>query len=167
MRTVKRLPASAPRGSLRVWGCASSTSKSAPRACAQSTLARGRGTENHCTATARRSLSPAKPTSAGRQPAIRASSRATHCVLASRLRTLNSTCAPVPAGAKPRSSSTTKSSGCARKAPCARGGARATSRALRTGADEGLISPHSAVRPPVRQCLRRARESPALRWSSP
>src|SRR5690348_11103828 len=88
---------------------------------------------------ARRSFSPAYPTSCGRHPHARASSRATHCVFASRLRTLSSTCCPEPEAVKPRSSSTTKSSGSARRipqdsgAPCARGGFSA---AVRLGVDK-------------------------------
>src|SRR5208282_2366242 len=80
------------------------------------------GTVNHWTATARRSLSPANPTSIGRQRQVLASARATHCVLASRFRTFSRTCWPVPDGRKPRSSSTTKSSGSARRVPEPRAG---------------------------------------------
>src|SRR5215469_6917034 len=70
---------------------------------------------------------------------MRASARATHCVLALRLRTLRSRCAPLPAGVKPSSSSTTKSSGSARStplaagAPWACGGASAAARASSPG----------------------------------
>src|SRR5205823_11945989 len=84
-----------------------------------------------------RSLHDALPISSlARQPAILASWPATHWVLALRLRTRSSQWGPDPAGAKPRSSSTTKSSGAPRSsalaggAPSARGGESAAPRVL-------------------------------------
>src|SRR5579885_1409987 len=131
---AKRLPASAPRGSLREWRCASSTWYSPPRTATHSCgESRDWGTVNHCVTTARRSFSPAYPTSPGRHPQARASSRAIHWVLALRLRTLSNTCWPVPAASNPSTSSTTKPSGSTRSRPgqsglpSARGGSSAAS----------------------------------------
>ncbi len=117
-RITNRLPARAPRGSLRAWACASSTSNSEVRS---PLSAIPLGTVNHCTATARRSFRPAKPTSNGLQPAAIANCRATHSVFALRLRTFSRAWMPAPDGAKPSCSSTTKSSGSTRSRPLASG----------------------------------------------
>ena len=94
-------------------------------------------------------------------PAARASSRATHSVLAPRLRTRSRACGPSPLAAKPRISSTSKSSGeCAQHARAERltpGGRRRQRRAapvIRDHAEgSGIVSNNTtacAARPSLR-----------------
>ena len=154
----KRLPFSAPRLSLRECGSAASTRKPLPSARSspspgQATAGRPRaGTVSHWRVRAWRSLSPPKPTSRGAHPARRATSGTSACVSRPTFSTRRRTWPAPPSAAKPSRSSTQKSPGtslnvaCPSAAPCARGGAVASS----TPSGRAIIGARGArrLRPP-------------------
>ena len=137
--STKRLPANAPRDSLRRCRAWASTRMPSRSSEARSGASRpGNCTLKRCTVTAWRSFCPAQPTACSGTPAQRASSRATKPVFMLRFSMLSSRCSPSPLASKASSSSTRKSSATVRIRADSTGGPNAPA---------GAPAPRAASRP--------------------